>query len=146
MVISNLYRVFWKTKTFVLDKLELEEQAVFLNNSLYLSDAAFTFCIILFLAKALPYLFTKALVKKKVSTHELISSMASVVILVEIPYFWNQLIFIRFLLFSVDLITFGPQQLVKDLTIAEVPEYSVTKTVYPIYLDKIQEHPGIKSK
>lgn len=72
--------------------------------------------------------------------------MASVVILVEIPSFWNQLIFIRCLLFSVDLVTFGPQRLVKDLTIAEVPEYSVTKKVCLIYLDKIQEHPEIKSK
>jgi hypothetical protein len=51
-----------------LDKLELEEQAVVLNNSLYLSDAAFTFWVILFLAKALPNLFTKALIKKDVST------------------------------------------------------------------------------
>ena len=139
-MLEKIFNGFWTAKDFVQTKLSLGEEKPFvIEGAYFLSDTILVFFLVRCVDLSLTNLFKRSLFEKQLTSQELISAMVATLIYVEIPFAWDKMLYLRCFFALCDLMVMGPEKLVKDFTITEVPNYSVIKKSNPIYLSRVQQ-------
>ena len=143
-MLERIFNGFWAAKDIFRTKLGLGgEKPLLIEGAYFPSDMIFMLFLIRFVDLALSNLWTRSLIDKKLNDQDIVVAIVAIRLFVEVPFLWERLFWVRVFFIVCDLLVEGPDELLNKVTVEPVPSYSIVKRCDPIYLTKLQQHPGV---